>query len=92
LGGDEFAVVMRGPDGAAQAAGLAGRLIDVVSAPYELEGHLMRIGISIGIALGAKATARSEQMFREADRALYHAKSSGRGTYCFFEPGMTAAY
>ncbi len=90
LGGDEFAIVQTGPNAAMRAAALADRLIEAVSAPYEVEGDLMTIGISIGIALGAKAAAQSDQMFRDADRALYHAKSAGRGKYCFFDPGASS--
>jgi diguanylate cyclase (GGDEF)-like protein len=85
IGGDEFAIICSGPQAATHAAALADRLVGAVSAPYEVEGRLMTVGISIGIALGAKGTARADQMFKEADRALYRAKSEGRGNYCFFD-------
>jgi len=75
LGGDEFAIVQTGPHAARHAADLADRLIRTLGAPYLVEGHR----VSIGIALGADAAVRPDQMFREADNTLYRAKSQGRG-------------
>ena len=75
LGGDEFAIVQTGEHAARHAADLADRLIRTLGAPYLVEGHR----VSIGIALGADAAVRPDQMFREADNTLYRAKSQGRG-------------
>jgi diguanylate cyclase (GGDEF)-like protein len=88
LGGDEFAVMLSGPQVKQRAAELASRLIRTISAPYSLRGHEVHIGASIGIALGentSKGWPLIEDMFSEADTALYQAKSGGRGSSCFVE-------
>ena len=91
LGGDEFAVMLSGPAVRQHATDLAARLIETIAAPYKLRGHTVRIGASIGITLSeniGQGWPLLEDMFCEADTALYQAKSGGRGTSCFFEPGM----
>jgi diguanylate cyclase (GGDEF)-like protein len=91
LGGDEFAIVLTSPTAARLAAELADRLIGALSVPYEIDGHPVTIGSSIGITLGANAAVQPEQIFREADTALYRAKAAGRGRFVFFEPASLAA-
>ncbi|CAO4184373.1 putative bifunctional diguanylate cyclase/phosphodiesterase [Methylorubrum populi] len=94
LGGDEFAVLSRVED-AAGAMALAERLIDVVGAPYLLDGITAEIGMSVGIALAASEEERGgldiERLLKEADLALYEAKAGGRGTCRVFEPQMDEA-
>ena len=77
-------------DGPADITSLASRVIDVVSAPYELEGQLVTIGTSIGIALVPDDGQDPDQLLKNADLALYRAKAEGRGRYRFFEPDMNA--
>jgi len=92
LGGDEFAVVLNGSQARLQAADVADRLIRALSALYMLEGRTVRIGASVGIAVGTNTGCgwpEPDAMFRHADTALIQAKAGGRGTYCFFERGMT---
>ena len=91
LGGDEFAVLHTGPAGREYAAQLAERLIEAISAPYDLGGHPAAVGASIGIALATAGTADPDHLIRNADLALYDVKSDGRGTYRFFEPAMDAS-
>jgi len=88
LGGDEFAIVQRTSDPVADSAALAKRIQDVVNEPFDLDGHLMSIGTSIGIAIGPGDGTDPDQLLKNADLALYRAKSEGRGTYRFFEPEM----
>jgi diguanylate cyclase (GGDEF)-like protein len=88
LGGDEFAVVQCVQDSAAEAASLAERIIEVVSAPYELDGQQATIGTSVGIALTPHDGTNCETLLKHADLALYRSKIEGRGTYRFFEPEM----
>jgi len=88
LGGDEFAVLQLVTDPAREAEALANRIIEKISAPYDLDGHQALIGTSIGIALAPTDGTEPDQLLKAADLALYRAKSTGRGTYCFFEPEM----
>ncbi len=90
LGGDEFAVVQLGREEEAAAAALASRIVEVVSAPYEIADHQIVIGVSIGISLSPQDGISSEELLKNADLALYRAKADGRGTYRFFETGMDA--
>jgi diguanylate cyclase (GGDEF)-like protein/PAS domain S-box-containing protein len=90
LGGDEFAVVQIGRSEEAAARALAGRLVEVISAPYEIEDHQIVIGVSIGISLSPQDGTNPDELLKNADLALYRAKADGRGTYRFFETGMDA--
>ncbi|WP_063687882.1 bifunctional diguanylate cyclase/phosphodiesterase [Bradyrhizobium stylosanthis] len=90
LGGDEFAVVQIGRSEEAAARSLAGRLVEVISAPYEIDDHQIVIGVSIGISLSPQDGSNSDELLKNADLALYRAKADGRGTYRFFETGMDA--
>ena len=89
LGGDEFAVIQMA-SGADEARCLAQRLVDALSEPYELAGHRVVVGASIGVALAPGDTRAPDGLLQLADLALYRAKSDGRGTFCFFETGMDA--
>jgi diguanylate cyclase (GGDEF)-like protein len=90
LGGDEFAVVQLGREEEAAATALAGRLVEVISAPYDIVDHQIVIGVSIGISLFPQDGDNPNELLKNADLALYRAKADGRGTYRFFETGMDA--
>jgi diguanylate cyclase (GGDEF)-like protein/PAS domain S-box-containing protein len=91
LGGDEFAIVQFGNEvQASEASSLARRLIEAVEAPYDIQGHQLTIGVSIGISLSPADGDGPDQILKSADLALYRAKTDGRGTYRFFEAGMDA--
>lgn len=90
LGGDEFAIIVPHLDHPHQASKLAQRLIDAVGQPLDLGGHLVTVGMSVGIALAPMNGDISETLFKNADLALYRAKASARNTYCFYEAGMDA--
>ena len=90
LGGDEFAVVQIGRSEETAARSLAGRLVEVISAPYEIDDHQIVIGVSIGISLSPQDSTNPDELLKKADLALYRAKGDGRGTYRFFETGMDA--
>jgi diguanylate cyclase (GGDEF)-like protein len=89
LGGDEFAIleVSQGEQ-RESAIALASRIRDIISAPYELEGHQVVIGTSLGIALAPAHGRQVDQLLKCADLALYRAKSEGRSQYCFFEAAL----
>ena len=91
MGGDEFAVLIEGADAPEAAEGLAKRLVDLIGRPYIVEGHMIDIGVSVGVALATDGTDDPDALLKHADLALYEAKRQGRGTFCFFEPSMDAA-
>ena len=88
LGGDEFAVLLIGHAQPHAAAALSQRLVDLIGRTYLLEGHLVNVGASIGIALTPDDGQEYAELVRNADLALYRAKQEGRGGFRFFEPGM----
>ncbi len=88
LGGDEFAAILTSNCRREEIAPIADRLVREVSAPYEIDGELVTIGVSIGIAIAPLDGTRPDQILRNADLALYRAKASGRGVYRFFETQM----
>ena len=90
VGGDEFAVIQVGVSQPMDATRLATRLIETVSAPYELDGHHVVVGLSIGVAIPPVDGNDPHQLLKNADMALYRAKSDGRGVFRFFEPEMNA--
>lgn len=91
LGGDEFAVLQQPINTTRDAVTLGERLLEVLHAPFEVDHQIISIGCSIGIAIADKRNCEPEQLMRNADFALYRAKTEGRGTFRFFEAGMNAA-
>jgi diguanylate cyclase (GGDEF)-like protein len=90
MGGDEFAIVQVSISAPTDATALAHRIIAAVSEPYDIDGHQVVIGASIGIAVGPSDGVSSDEIMRNADLALYRAKGDGRGAFRFFEPEMDA--
>ena len=90
LGGDEFAIVQAPLERAEDATVLTRRIVDVLSAPYEIDGHHVNIGTSIGVSFAPTDGATCATLLKNADVALYRAKAEGRGIWRFFEPGMDA--
>jgi diguanylate cyclase (GGDEF)-like protein len=90
LGGDEFALLMRPIDSAADAAKVADRIIKAIGQPMLIGGQQVEIGTSVGIAVGPGDGVKTDTLVKNADLALYKAKSEGRSTYHFFEAGMDA--
>jgi predicted signal transduction protein with EAL and GGDEF domain len=74
----------------AESAALASRLVDILSAPYDIQGHHVVIGASVGVSIAPADGSEPIQLLKNADMALYRAKADGRGTYRFFEPEMDA--
>jgi len=89
LGGDEFAIIQSGAR-PTDASELAARIIEAVSQPHDVLGQQIVIGASVGIAVAPTDGREPDQLLRNADMALYRAKSSGRGSYHFFQPEMDA--
>ena len=91
LGGDEFAIIQAGVEQPAGATTLANRLIERISEPYVIDGQHMIIGASIGIALAPNDGEDADELLKNADLALYRAKSEGRRQFHLFEAGMDAS-
>ena len=86
LGGDEFVVLAH--VASPEAAGtLAKRMIDAVALPFDLDGHHVVVGLSVGISLAA-GDSDADMLIKNADTALYRAKAERRGTARVFEPEM----
>jgi diguanylate cyclase (GGDEF)-like protein len=90
LGGDEFAIVQVASGHPQDITALASRLIEVVGSPYEIEGHQVVVGVSIGIAIAPSDGDKPDTLMKNADLALYRAKADGGGAYRFFEIEMDA--
>jgi diguanylate cyclase (GGDEF)-like protein len=89
IGGDEFAVLQAGSNDQSHiAAVLATRILESIGEPFSLDGHQVIVETSIGIALCPADGNEAEQLLRNADLALYRAKSDGRNIFRFFEPRM----
>ena len=90
LGGDEFALLLRPIEEVDQAARVADRIVKAMRTPMNIGGQQIEIGASVGIAVGPGDGTSTDQLVKNADLALYKAKSEGRSTYHFFETGMDA--
>ncbi|MFT4089168.1 MAG: EAL domain-containing protein [Asticcacaulis sp.] len=88
LGGDEFGVIHRGAVGAGSAALLAQRIISALKEPFSIDGHVITIGCSAGIALRSEHGRSAYALMKRADLALYAAKATGHGDYAWFEFNM----
>jgi diguanylate cyclase (GGDEF)-like protein len=88
LGGDEFVIVKHVTEPAVEAAALARKIQEAIAAPYDLDGHHVVIGISIGIAIAPVDGADPDQLLKKADLALNRAKSEAPRIFRFFEPEM----
>ena len=95
MGGDEFTVLIT--DMAAhgsQADALGPRLnalLDALSQGFELRGQTVFVSASIGVAMYPADASQVEELFKQADQALYSAKGAGRNRYCFFTPALQLA-
>jgi diguanylate cyclase (GGDEF)-like protein/PAS domain S-box-containing protein len=89
LGGDEFAVIQANVN-PEEAGALAQRLIESLSVPYKINGHMVVIGASVGISLAPTDGLDPAVLIKNSDIALYEAKKNGRGAYHFFEAEMDA--
>lgn len=90
LGGDEFAAIqsLAAPGDRAESARLAAEVIDALSLPFDIEGHHIVTGATVGIAIAPEDDDDPASLLRDADLALYQAKTEERGGVRFFEPVM----
>jgi len=88
IGGDEFVILQTGVREAADTQALARRVVDLIGRTYMVDGHLLTIGASVGVALAPGDGVEPDKLLKNADLALYRAKLDGRATYRFFELEM----
>ena len=92
LGGDEFAIIQENEKSQNEGAmALALRIIGLIEQPFDIDGHRVNVGTSIGIAFAPEHGADAEALLHKADVALYAAKSGGRNDFRVFQPELTAA-
>ena len=89
LGGDEFGLLCEQCLGAPQTASLAQQLLNSLELPFNVDGHELYMSASIGISLFPTNAKNLEQVLRNADSALFKAKSSGREGYAFYAQELT---
>src|SRR5262249_41432632 len=88
LGGDEFIVISADDADPRAAAALAERVLGSMANEFDLEGHRLRSGISVGVAIFPTDGADVSSLLANGDAALYRAKAEGRGAIRFFEAEM----
>ncbi|HSM98831.1 MAG TPA: diguanylate cyclase [Gallionella sp.] len=87
LGGDEFTLVLNDTHEREAVAMVAGKVIESIAAPFDVEGHKVGIGASIGIARYPDDAGTMGALLIVADKAMYAAKAAGKNTYLFGVPG-----
>jgi diguanylate cyclase (GGDEF)-like protein len=88
LGGDEFAVLVSPGMRPAELAGLASRIIELLQRTFLVNGNVINVGASVGIAVAPSDGDSMDRLLKNADLALYQAKTSGRGRFFFFDQAM----
>ena len=84
MGGDEFTIILSRSHRRATVESVASRMIDIISRPFDIQGHKFVIGASIGLASYPSDGTDTVALLKHADAAMYKAKQSGRGTFCWY--------
>ena len=90
LGGDEFAFILPLNNGAGDARSVADKLIETIQVPMQLNGQLVQVGCSVGMALYPQHGETGESLLRHADLAMYQAKTQGGNCCCEYDAHMDA--
>lgn len=91
VGGDEFVVILDNLAETRSASTVAGKLMQRLLEPFDLDGHQATISCSIGISIYPDDASDRSQLLRFADTAMYRAKTQGRNDWRFYTPDMTAS-
>ena len=95
FGGDEFVIIIpditRKGDVVSELGGVADKVIATTTGEFDIDNHMVYSGMSIGIALYPKDGKTSDELVKNADTAMYHAKEQGRDRYEFFAPELNEA-
>jgi diguanylate cyclase (GGDEF)-like protein len=87
-GGDEFTVLLGGLASARDAGTVARQLIKSLSRPFEIDGHTIYVGASVGIAIYPQDGTGGTDLLKKADSAMYRAKEGGRNRFVYYEESM----
>jgi diguanylate cyclase (GGDEF)-like protein/PAS domain S-box-containing protein len=90
VGGDEFVILKPLGDSALNISDLADQIVAEIQTPFAFESTTISTTASIGVAIAESSMAHPEQVVADADKALYHAKSEGKGRWSFFTQEMHA--
>jgi len=88
FGGDEFVILLESFNGAEEVDLIARRITERLAEAYQLEGRQVHATTSIGIAIADPRSRSPEDLLRDADAAMYHAKETGRNRHVFFDDSM----
>jgi predicted signal transduction protein with EAL and GGDEF domain len=88
FGGDEFVILVQGLREPENATLIADRILTALTVPLSISGNDVSISTSIGIAVGRNGTHSADELLRDADTAMYHAKTSGKSCWCLFDQSM----
>lgn len=88
LGGDEFAILLEDVTGVEEPRQIADRILQLMKQKFEIEGNAIQSNTSIGIAIGNSSYDHPNDVLRDADTAMYRAKSRGRSRFEIFDKSM----
>ncbi|MBF0368841.1 MAG: EAL domain-containing protein [Magnetococcales bacterium] len=91
MGGDEFTLVLMDVKDEQAVAHVVRKVLEVFEHPFTIDGHIISITVSIGIAMAPSDGQDHDTLTKHADTAMYQAKADGRKAYRFFEAAMNAA-
>lgn len=89
LGGDEFVLVLSDLAGRDGIARYAEKMVQALSEPYRVRGHVLKVGASVGIALFPEHSSSAAELQQMADKAMYAVKAGKRNTWAFYSPEMS---
>lgn len=89
-GGDEFVIMVSGPDVSSQAIQIAGKILETLALPIRIQDHELFVTCSIGISISPRDGEDVQTLIKHADAAMYRAKEQGRNTFRFFTSEMNS--
>lgn len=88
MGGDEFTILLSSIERRQDAAQVTEKIIEAFATPFDLKHYEHYVGASIGIAIYPEDSEDAEELVKQADTAMYQAKSGGRNRYCYYSEDM----